>query len=88
MILFTSCSNTPTDVKDPQKETTIQLQQLAAIDTVNYKIVEIDNVMYILKDELVVKKIENQSGEYDSRGIVIMIMFFIGLILGVLLDRD
>jgi hypothetical protein len=87
-MLFASCSNTPTDVKDPQKETTVQLQQLAAIDTINYKVVEIDDVVYILKDELVVKKIENQSGECGSAGIVIMIMFIIGLIIGFLLGRD
>ena len=59
-----SCNNTPTKVENPKQETTVELQQLASIDSTIYKVVEKDNTVYILsiKDNVVVKKINNESG--------------------------
>jgi hypothetical protein len=61
---FTSCKNTPTEVQNPKEVTTVELQQLAKIDTVTYKVVEKDNTVYVLstKDNMVVKKVTNDTG--------------------------
>ncbi len=73
-----SCSDTPTKVENPKQETTVELQQLASIDTTTYKVVEKDNTVYILstKDNVVVKKVNNDRGELNS----VILFFFIVLI--------
>jgi len=73
-----SCDNTPTKVENPKQVTTVELQQLASIDTTTYKVVEKDDTVYILsaKDNFVVKKINNQSGEVET----LILFFFIVLI--------
>jgi PBP1b-binding outer membrane lipoprotein LpoB len=75
-LLLTSCSNTPTKVEDPKTVTTVELQQLAKIDSTTYKVVEKDNKVYILstKDNMVVKRISNHSGELLTVVIILMIL--------------
>ena len=81
-----SCNNTPTKVENPKQVTTIELQQLASIDTTTYKVVEKDDTVYILstKDTTVVKKINNQSGAVETLILAIFIVFivmWIGMVL-------
>jgi photosystem II stability/assembly factor-like uncharacterized protein len=81
-LTMTSCSHTPTEVKNPKESTTVELQQLASIDSVTYKVIEKDNTVYILstKDNLVVKQIRNHSGGFDTV-VLLWIVLWIGLIL-------
>lgn len=67
-LALTSCTDTAIKVEDPKKETTIELQQLASIDSTTYKVVEKDNTVYILstKDNMVVKKVQNESGKGNT----------------------
>ena len=77
-VTMISCDNTPTKVENPKQVTTVELQQLASIDSTAYKVVEKDDTVYILsaKDNFVVKKINNQSGALNT----LIIVFFIVLI--------
>jgi len=79
VLVFSSCSDTPTEVKNPKQETTVELQQLANIDSLTYKVVEKYDTVYILstKDNTVVKKIRNHSGALDTS----VLVFFIVLVL-------
>jgi len=73
-----SCDNTPTKVENPKQVTTVELQQLASIDTTTYKVVEKDDKVYILstKDNVVVKKVNNDRGALNT----VILLFFIVLI--------
>lgn len=74
-----SCTNTPTEVKNPKEVTTVELQQLASIDSTTYKVVEKDDTVYVMsiKDNTVVKKINNDSGTRDTLAILILLLFII-----------
>ena len=74
-----SCSNTPTEVKNPKEVTTVELQQLASIDSTTYKVVEKDDTVYVMstKDNTVVKKVENLTGNRGSMTILVMVLFII-----------
>ena len=81
-----SCNNTPTKVENPKQVTTIELQQLASIDTATYKVVEKDDIVYILstKDNTVVKEVNNQSGVVETLILSVFIVFivmWIGMVL-------
>ena len=70
-----SCSNDPIDVEKPQKETTVEIQELAQRDTALYKVVELKRTLYLLnKDNIVVKKVENLSGVADTLFLIIIIL--------------
>jgi hypothetical protein len=77
-----SCDNKPTKVENPKQETTVELQQLASIDSTTYKVVEKDDIVYVMstKDNTVVKKVSNNSGFAGSCVILIVIMM-LGLLL-------
>ena len=79
VLVLSSCSDTPTEVKNPKQETTVELQQLASIDSVTYKVVEKGKMVYILstKDNTVVKKVRNESGALKTS----VLVFFIILVL-------
>jgi len=87
MLLF-SCSNTTTKVENSNRETTVQIQQLAAIDSITYKVVELDNVVYVLKDNLVVKEVTNQSGAVYSLVLTVAILLLFLLILFAVINAD
>tara|TARA_R110000868_G_scaffold140242_1_gene355698 strand:+ start:101 stop:397 length:297 start_codon:yes stop_codon:yes gene_type:complete len=74
-----SCTNTPTEVKNPKEVTTVELQQLASIDSTTYKVVEKDDTVYVMstKDNTVVKKVENLTGNRDTTAIVILVLFIV-----------
>jgi photosystem II stability/assembly factor-like uncharacterized protein len=74
-----SCNNTPTKVENPKQETTVELQQLASIDSTTYKVVEKDDIVYVMstKDNTVVKKVENLTGNRGTTVILILVLFII-----------
>ena len=78
-----SCNNTPTEVENPKQVTTLELQQLASIDTTTYKVVEKDDTVYILstKDNTVVKTVDNESGALKSFVLLLGILLLVGWIL-------
>ena len=78
-----SCNNTPTKVENPKQVTTLELQQLASIDTTTYKVVEKDDTVYILstKDNTVVKTVDNESGALKSFVLLLGILLLVGWIL-------
>ena len=78
-VAMISCENTPTKVENPKQETTLELQQMAAIDSTTYKVVEKDNMVYILstKDNMVVKEVRNDSGYVETTVIFIFIILLI-----------
>ena len=80
---FMSCSNTPTNVENPTKSTTIELQQLANADSTVYKVVELNDNVYILseKDNLVVKKVSNLTGTIETLVLILFLVLVIGFAL-------
>lgn len=88
-IALVSCNNAPTKVENPKKETTVELQQLAKADTTKYKVVEKENVMYVLssKDNVVVKKINNDSGAIDSLFLFMFVILITILIMASIINR-
>ena len=78
-----SCTNTPTKVENPKQVTTLELQQLASIDTTTYKVVEKDDTVYILstKDNTVVKTVDNESGALKSFVLLLGSLLLVGWIL-------
>ena len=84
-VTMISCDNKPTKVENPKEVTTMELQQLASIDSVTYKVVEKDDTVYILstKDNTVVKKVNNYSGTLGTMTIaffaVIVVLWLIVL---------
>ena len=82
-ITMVSCSNTPTDVADPKKVTTVELQQLANIDSTTYKVVEKNDVVYVLsiKDNMVVKQIRNDSGSTPTLVLLVCVLVFMCMLI-------
>ena len=83
-----SCSNIPTEVKNPKEVTTVELQQLASIDSTTYKVVEKDDTVYVMstKDNTVVKKVDNNSGAIGT--FTILMLVFVIVLWVVLLFKD
>jgi len=83
-----SCNNKPIKVENPKQETTVELQQLASIDSITYKVVEKDNTVYILstKDNTVVKKVSNDSGVLGTVTIFLVITMFALLLIAIFKD--
>ena len=81
--IFTSCGISPTNVENPTKITTIQIQQLANADTTVYKVVELDGTVYILseKDNLVMKKVSNLTGTVETLALILFLVMAIGFVL-------
>ena len=79
-LTMASCNNTPTKVENPKEVTTVELQQLASIDSVTYKVVEKDDTIYILsiKDNTVVKQIRNDSGALTT-AVILVFLVVIGI---------
>lgn len=80
-----SCSSTPTKVENPKQVTTVELQQLASIDSTTYKVVEKDDTVYILstKDNVVVKKVDNDSDIVTTMSLFLvlaLIVMWVGII--------
>jgi len=82
-----SCNNIPTKVENPKQVTTVELQQLASIDTTTYKVVEKDDTVYILsaKDNFVVKKVDNESGAIKTVVLLFLIVLIVAWIVVILI---
>lgn len=82
-LVFTSCDSTPIKVKDPNVETTVQIQSLAKIDTCVYKVVEQGDDIFIVnpKTQLVEKKITNESDVVKFLGGLIIGLGLLGIFL-------
>jgi PBP1b-binding outer membrane lipoprotein LpoB len=87
-VIMVSCSNTPTEVKNPKQETTVELQQLASIDSLAYKVIEKDDTVYILstKDNTVVKMVHNESGVVKTSALILVLILL--TIWAILLLKD
>lgn len=87
-VTMISCNNRPTKVENPKQETTVELQQLASIDSTTYKVVEKDDTVYILstKDNTVVKKVTNYSGSLGTCAILFIASMFTLLLIAVFKD--
>jgi PBP1b-binding outer membrane lipoprotein LpoB len=87
-VIMVSCSNTPTEVKNPKQKTTVELQQLASIDSLAYKVIEKDDTVYILsiKDNTVVKMVHNQSG--GARTLSLILVILISTVWAIILLKD
>ena len=79
VLVLSSCSDTPTEVANPKQETTVELQQLASIDSSVYKVIEKNNTVYIFstKDNTIVNKVRNDSGLVKTL-ILVMVVLIIG----------
>jgi photosystem II stability/assembly factor-like uncharacterized protein len=78
-VIMISCSDIPTEVANPKQETTVELQQLASIDSSVYKVIEKNNTVYIFstKDNTIVNKVRNDSGLVKTL-ILVMVVLIIG----------
>jgi photosystem II stability/assembly factor-like uncharacterized protein len=78
-VIMISCSDIPTEVANPKQETTVELQQLASIDSSVYKVIEKNNTVYIFstKDNTIVNKVRNDSGLVKTL-ILVMVILIIG----------
>jgi PBP1b-binding outer membrane lipoprotein LpoB len=87
-VIMVSCSNTPTEVKNPKQETTVELQQLASIDSLAYKVIEKDDTVYILstKDNTVVKMVHNESGAVKTSALILVLI--LSTVWAILLLKD
>lgn len=86
--VLTSCSNTPTTVKNPKEVTTVELQQLAKKDSVTYKVIEKDQTLYVIstKDYTVVKKLKNTTG-FVSATVSFLIIIFIFVLIVLIVSK-
>lgn len=79
-LVLTSCSNDSVEI-NPEKQdeiTTLQIQELAKKDTCTYKVVYLDNTMYVLnKDLKVEKKLNNYSGIVSTMFIILLFFLLI-----------
>lgn len=92
MFTLTSCSNTPTKVDNPDKVTTVELQNIAKADTNTYKVVNYispsgSETMFIInpKVDKVVMKVDNNSGDFHTFIMVSLILLFTCVILIIIL---
>ena len=87
-VTMISCKDTPTKVENPKQVTTVELQQLASIDSITYKVVEKDHTVYILstKDNTVVKKVTNYSGSLGTFVILIVALMLALLLVAIFKD--
>ena len=78
LIILSSCDNEKPTPVDSKKETTVQIQQLAQIDSNFYKVVEIESKTYIVnKDNMVIKIKKDFSGAANTFGLAFMISLLI-----------
>jgi uncharacterized membrane protein YjjP (DUF1212 family) len=87
-VTMISCNNKPTKVENPKQVTTVELQQLASIDSITYKVVEKDDTVYILStnDNTVVKKVTNYSGSLGTCATLLIASMFTLLLIAIFKD--
>jgi len=78
--LLSSCS-TAIESVNPEKETTVEIQQKAKEDTLVYKVVIIDNTLYAVNNNLVKVKVTN----YDIDDVILTTIVITVVIILILL---
>jgi hypothetical protein len=86
ILLLSSCDNTPMEVKNPDKETTLEILKLAEADTTLVKVVIIKETLYVVKDNVVTHKLNNYSGGMKSFALVAISLLFTVIIMLVIRD--
>lgn len=84
ILISFSCSNTPMAVADSNKETTLEIQQLANQDTNCYKVVELNDCLYVLQDQKVVMKVLNLSGTVETLLLGTLLIVLLMVILAII----
>ena len=79
ILFITACSNDNTIVQNPEKETTLQLQKLAAADSTTYKVVEYQGTLYCInvKTAMVEKKMIDNSGILGTTLLILVIIVLV-----------
>lgn len=87
IVALSSCASTEYKVDDSQKETTVEIQQMVQTDTVCYKIVELNNNLYVVNTttNLVEYKALDDS-PLKTLIIILLVMFFIVLFIATYID--
>jgi uncharacterized protein (DUF2344 family) len=87
-ITLYSCDNTDFKSKNPQQDTTIELQKLAQQDTVTYKVIELEDKYYCINTQtnMVEYKIINATGTTYTLLLIMAIVFVIFLIATAFID--
>jgi PBP1b-binding outer membrane lipoprotein LpoB len=80
ILLLSSCDNTPMEVENPDKKTTLEILKLAEKDTATVKVVVLDETLYVLRDNKVTHEVTNQSGAVGALAVTLMISIIIILI--------
>jgi hypothetical protein len=87
ILLLSSCDNTPMEVKNPDKETTLEILKLAEADTTLVKVVIIKETLYVVKDNVVTHKVRNDSGIATTLGLVILFLFLTIGIMAIMIEN-
>ena len=75
LIGFSSCKDTPTTVTKGEELTTLALINIAKADTTCYHVIEFKNTLYVFNNEyVIIKKVDNLSGSYNTLKILIVLM--------------
>jgi hypothetical protein len=81
ILLLSSCDNTPMEVKNPDKETTLEILKLAEADTTLVKVVIIKETLYVVDNNVVTHKVINDSGKLLTLWLfIIVFLLIIGII--------
>jgi hypothetical protein len=82
LITLYSCDNEDFKSKNPQQDTTIELQKLAQQDTVTYKVIELEDRYYCINTQtnMVEYKILNATGAVLTLLLIMAIVFLIFVI--------
>jgi PBP1b-binding outer membrane lipoprotein LpoB len=84
ILLLSSCDNTPMEVENPDKKTTLEILKLAEKDTTLVKVVVLDNTLYVLEDNKVTHEVTNHSGAVTTLAVILMILIIlIGIVLAI-----
>jgi PBP1b-binding outer membrane lipoprotein LpoB len=77
ILLLSSCDNTPMEVENPDKKTTLEILKLAEKDTTTVKVVVLDETLYVLRDNKVTHEVTNYSGTVGSLYVTLIIFIII-----------
>ena len=87
LLLLSSCDNTPMEVENPDKKTTLEILKLAEKDTTTVKVVVLDDTLYVLEDNKVTHEVINHSGALATLVLIlIMLIVSITIILNIVID--
>lgn len=87
IVALSSCAPTEYKVDDSQKETTVEIQQMVQTDTVCYKVVELNNNLYIINTTTnLIEYKANDRSRLETIFVFLLVMFFIVLLIAISTD--